>query len=357
MVFPIVHFFFKNGEPLSQYDDSPYWLGMKLFLQLSLFSFLNLLCTIGADRTSHQEPSRLVPPTFPTNRPLDRLHREAISHAIDFNCTFLTQYPPREGMQRMDCPEVGPFVFTGYLNLASGKAFFKPTGTESSQFAWGHDYFEGFAAVITHDEGAKWGYVDKNGVYALRPQWIEVGDFSHGVAPVVSSFRRITVPCQKHVARLDSQIVEWKWSFIDRKGKTVIPGPFDQLLSFSEGLAGFRRGAAWKPTEWKCRAITGGRWGFLDRRGRVAIAAAFDEATNFSEGLAAVRVGVKWKRSLFDYTAEGGAWGYITPSGDWAIKPRFTFAQPFAEGRATVFIGKEKFLIDRTGAIRESLGK
>ena len=78
---------------------------------------------------------------------------------------------------------------------------------------------------------------------------------------------------------LASVNVVWKWGFIDKTGKQVIPCLYDDADSFSEGLATVKVGI---------------KWGFIDKTGKQIIPCLYDEVFSFSEGLAPVEVGGKW---------------------------------------------------------------
>jgi hypothetical protein len=66
-------------------------------------------------------------------------------------------------------------------------------------------------------------------------------------------------------------------NFIDRLGKVVF-GPFEDGLSFSQGLAAIRRDGIWK---------------FINRQGKETIEGPYTDLDSFSEGLASVKVGGK----------------------------------------------------------------
>lgn len=65
------------------------------------------------------------------------------------------------------------------------------------------------------------------------------------------------------------------------------------------------------------------------------ISPSYDEIQSFSEGLAAVRQGTKW--------------GFIDKTGNFAIPPEFDYAFSFSEGRACVILGSTMGYIDRAG--------
>lgn len=113
------------------------------------------------------------------------------------------------------------------------------------------------------------------------------------------------------------------WGYMDREGKQVIEGKFDEVKLFGEnGLAAV------------CQL---GKWGFIDRSGKFVIPAAFEEAQNFGEN---------------DYAPvkANGSWGYIDKTGTFVINPQFDSAENFAEnGLALVGIGDKYGYINSKG--------
>lgn len=163
------------------------------------------------------------------------------------------------------------------------------------------------------------GYVNKNGELAIKPEYFWAEDFSEGLAAV----------------RVEES-PQTKFAFIDKTGKVVIAAQFDQAFSFSEGLAvvetGFRAEGGKK---------VAGKFGFVDRSGTFVIPPRFEFASKFSEGLARVN-------------DETQAMGYIDHTGRFVIAPRYDEAWDFLEGLAAVSSDDEDgfIYIDRTGKKR-----
>ena len=150
----------------------------------------------------------------------------------------------------------------------------------------------------------KWGYIGKDGEFAIEPHFDDAWDFHEGLAVVK---------------------VEWARGYIDREGKYVIEPKFQYAGPFVEG-----------------RAIVqlDDLWGQIDRSGNWVEAPTPDRPANvpgftpqvgapstepeFSEGLAPMPKGKKT--------------GYIDPTGKYVIKPRFIQAKPFSEGLAAVLV-------------------
>ncbi|HEU4509336.1 MAG TPA: WG repeat-containing protein, partial [Pyrinomonadaceae bacterium] len=100
-----------------------------------------------------------------------------------------------------------------------------------------------------------------------------------------------------------------KYSYIDRAGKVVIDASkYEGARNFSEGLA----------------AVLDSQkgWGFIDRTGALVISPRFQDVSSFSEGLAAVQLNERW--------------GFINKDGTLVIDHQFTWVGVFSEGVAVV---------------------
>jgi hypothetical protein len=98
------------------------------------------------------------------------------------------------------------------------------------------------AAVLTW-ETRKWGYIDKTGNMAIRPQFDDAAWFSEGLAAVRTGDPKTG-----------------KWGYIDPAGNMVIQPQFAWGGKFSEGLADVR---------------IGDKYGFVDRTGSMVIQPQF----------------------------------------------------------------------------------
>ena len=72
-----------------------------------------------------------------------------------------------------------------------------------------------------------------------------------------------------------------RWGFVDIMGNEVVPLIYNEVKSFSEGLAAVRMGL-WFDDE------PPSRWGFIDRTGLEVIPLIYEYVRAFSDGLAAV---------------------------------------------------------------------
>lgn len=104
----------------------------------------------------------------------------------------------------------------------------------------GYSFQEGMCLISALGAGAKYGYINKNGVIAIKVQYDRAQYFSEGLAAVAFGY---------------------KYGYIDKQGNTVIGMQFGEAGDFSEGLAAVR---------------IDGKWGFIDKSGKMVIKPAFD---------------------------------------------------------------------------------
>ena len=113
----------------------------------------------------------------------------------------------------------------------------------------------------------------------------------------------------------------YKYGFIDKTGKEIVPLVYDEARSYSEGLAAVRKGK---------------KWGFIDLNGNDVTRFEFDDARSYSEGLATVKKGKKW--------------GFIDLKGNVVIPFDFdAVVEPFRGGFAVVYKGHGYGLVDKYG--------
>lgn len=157
-----------------------------------------------------------------------------------------------------------------------------------------------------------WGFIDTNGNVVISARFDEVLAFSEGLAGVGFDTDQTSYSCTDCDANR-------RWGFIDKQGKIVIQPQYHAVRSFSEGLAAVENSA--------------GKWGYINTSGAVVIPFLFGTARNFSEGLAVAAVSKK-------------KCGYINARGTFVIKPRFALAGDFSGGLAAVRIGgKASFMV------------
>lgn len=221
----------------------------------------------------------------------------------------------------------------GYMDR-TGQVAIKP------QFEQADAFSEGLARVQVGDH---YGFINRTGQWVIKPQFDDASHFSAGMAVVkpasddqygyINCTGKLVIqpqfvqaaPFSQGLAAVLSPDTQ-QWGYIDRTGNFVIQPHFSGARPFSQGLAPVNPGN-----------FVFGKWGYIDRTGELVIAARFEEALPFAEGLAAVE------------TAEE-AWGYLDRTGNFAIQPMFERALAFSESLAPV----ERFLggwiyIDPTG--------
>lgn len=109
---------------------------------------------------------------------------------------------------------------------------------------------------------------------------------------------------------------------MDRNGRLVIKGNYDEVRGFVQGRAAVRKK---------------GRWGYINRQGKWVIEPQFRAAWSFSEGLAGV--------TTFEDKA-----GFIDTAGHWTIAPAYADAGDFRFGRARAIDGDLYGYIDAKGS-------
>ena len=120
------------------------------------------------------------------------------------------------------------------------------------------------------DEDGKYGFVDENGNWVVKPQFDDAFDFSEGLAIVE---------------------VEGKWGYIRPDGTWAIEPHFDVACDFSEGLA---------------MVEVDGKWGYIRPDGTWAIEPQFESAEDFSsDGTAEVKLNGQY---LYIHLHPDGSW-------------------------------------------------
>lgn len=144
----------------------------------------------------------------------------------------------------------------------------------------------------------KIGYVSKEGVEVIKPQYEEGLTFNEGYTAVRTGD---------------------KWLYLDSTGKAITQAMYDDAMGFSNGLA---------------VVLQGKLYGYINVKGEMAIPLQFSNARNFTEGLAPA-------------ANKKGYWGYIDRSGNWVIQPVYDFTDNFENGEARVMKGEKMFYIDK----------
>ena len=167
----------------------------------------------------------------------------------------------------------------------------------------------GLARIAVLSQGSRrplFGYVDRSGNWAIKPQFEDAKDFHDGLAAV---------------------LVAGQWGYIRPSGELAIQPGWSQAGDFHEGLAVVHFSNAGKPSLMDLNGKT---------RGTIA-----EAVSPYSEGLAAARL--------------DGKWGYMNRDGEFVIPPTFVAAGNFSCGVATVYSGASpalqfKGVIDKHGS-------
>ncbi|MBP7708010.1 MAG: WG repeat-containing protein [Candidatus Aminicenantes bacterium] len=207
--------------------------------------------------------------------------------------------------------------------------------------------------LIPVPRDGKWGVIDEVGNWIVKPQFENVYSYSEGLAVVK---------------------VGDVYGCIDKAGKLIVSPRFALITPFKDGLA-----IAYEyHQQRRSNSLSKGNAGFIDRSGNWVIEPRFKVLSRFNEGLASA-----WADDGDGYIDKEGSWairkpgifcfakefseglasagnssnrdflayreGFIDKTGDWAIKPIFEFARGFRNGLASVrYEGKWGF-IDRAG--------
>lgn len=260
----------------------------------------------------------------------------------------------------------------GFINRA-GEMIIAPKYDEVRPFS------EGMAPVALNN---KWGYVDVKGQMVIQPQFDSCGPFKEGLALITIDKGTVT-GWNPFIGLTKKEIREYV--YVDKTGKTVIPGPFEDILqpgwrhaifsgnpkrsaalgaakhsSFSEGLAAVRTKA--------------GRLSFIDRQGQPVLEFEKDIAVlyPFHNDIAYIEnkdgklqmINKAGKRltepqyfSIGEYSAEGltavaatkNEYGYVNKYFLYIIQPRFEAAGAFFEMLAPVKENNKWHYIDMAG--------
>jgi WG repeat protein len=211
------------------------------------------------------------------------------------------------------------FVFSKAGNFNNGLAPAKGDGPHygyigregnwaiAPQFPRAHDFDRSVARVEDMPgEYFRTGFIDASGNYIVKPKFVSVTPFdAHGLA----------------VAALGGNPM--KYGLVNLKGQVITSKTFRKILPFSEGFARVQRRDG---------------YGFIDTTGQLVISPRFQKVSDFSEGKAAV------------YSE--GRCGFIDTAGAWAVQPEYSRCMDFRDGKAIVFKGGQRAgLIDAAGTL------
>lgn len=152
----------------------------------------------------------------------------------------------------------------------------------------------------------KWGYLDQYGVVVIPAQFNQAQDFSENRAGVCYGKHCVFINQRGQILWNDSfesttsfyHNLAWvkknqKWYRINSLGQIQTKQKFDDVIISTDTI----------------QAVKDKLWGFVDLNGNWILPCQYEEVHSFSEGLAAVR--------------QGDQWGYMNLHGEWVIQPQF----------------------------------
>jgi len=214
----------------------------------------------------------------------------------------------------------------GFIN-SNHEYFIKPQFDDARYFQ------EGLAAVKV---GEKWGFVNRRGIMVISPSFFRVSCFYDGLSIVheptgeegyIDRTGRYVIKPRFHdawyfkngFAHVSLNNERW---VIDRSGILVFRCP-KHMKYFSENYAAFSNDV---------------KWGYVDKTGKVVIKPKYDAAGDFHEGLAAV----KYESSF----------GYINKKGKYVFFPHYDKAGPFMKGYSYVELDGKDYKLYRDGKMK-----
>lgn len=210
------------------------------------------------------------------------------------------------------------------------------------------DFHEGFAKVKS---GYYWGFIDKNGEIAIKPQYYDVHPFSNGLAAV-----DVGTETDERGDRIPSFL------FIDNKGSVRIKSSFEFAFDF---IAEY------------CVISDNGLLGVINYDGETVVDPKYefyDFYSTLKQKFLIASVPGTIKKGLMDLNGrwiieprfttigeigdsdilpvqEDGLWGYIKSNGDMLVEPMYQNCEIFQNGMGAVKINGKYGYIDQKGKI------
>ncbi|MDF2591252.1 MAG: repeat-containing protein [Clostridia bacterium] len=237
-----------------------------------------------------------------------------------------------------------------------------------------------YPASLKTIHGTKWGYINKDGAFIIKPQFDNAMDFQDNGLAIVEKGTLSGI--------------------IDRYGRYIVPLKYSSITQFSEGRASVIDDSGFKVIDTKGQIITPksysyigmyqntravvnhtndqgiSLYGYLDREGREAIPIQYMTASDFKNDQAVVQmkdnqfafIGLDGENlytynyasvnnlgeGLLSFQPEANSkFGYIDVKGNVVIEPKFSAASAFSNERAVVNTASDysnKYgLIDKEG--------
>lgn len=239
------------------------------------------------------------------------------------------------------------------------------------------------AGMVPVNQNGLYGYMNPDGEWAIKPQFLYAAPFSEGVATIALLDKNLGGPVYSlinHTGRTlttfregsgrgwpfskGAAVVGWynqKLAVVDKTGSMVFETQFDQFQGDArtnqfifEGLIGVCTDNKWgfidSAGEWiieaqyeavdrfenlLCSVKIDGKWGVIDTTGKVIVEPEYDACIRFCEGLGAVQL--------------DGKYGFIDKEGKVIIQPRFLEVTAFSQGVAWAKTETGYGLIDKEG--------
>jgi hypothetical protein len=220
-----------------------------------------------------------------------------------------------------------------------------------------------FPAALKTIEGTKWGYINNDGIFVIKPQYDNAMDFQYNGLAIVSKGNLSGI--------------------IDLYGKYIVPLKYNSINQFAEGRATVTDDAGFRVIDEKGKDLTGKSYsyisaysnsravfshtteegsyayGYLDMQGKEVIPIQFESANDFKDGIALVQIKNKQFALInlsgdvlytYNYASvnnpgdgllpfqpeTNSKYGYIDIKGNIVLQPQYSMALPFSGGRAVV---------------------
>ncbi|GGE02101.1 hypothetical protein GCM10011312_26820 [Planktosalinus lacus] len=153
----------------------------------------------------------------------------------------------------------------------------------------------------------KYGFIEKNGSWYLKPQFDSIRNFTDGFA---DSYKN------------------GKAGIINTKGELVIDYKYDFIGNVYDD---------------RFLILLNDKYNYVDLNGELISSAFYYDAEDFSNGLAPIKF------------SENGKWGYIDKTGILQTDTIYDYVYDFDKKQAKVEIGNERFIINKKGQIIDTL--
>jgi hypothetical protein len=179
----------------------------------------------------------------------------------------------------------------------------------------------------------RWGYATPDGKVAIEARFDAALPFSKGLA-------RVGV-VDEELPEIDGR-PNLLWGFVNESGRVMVELRYNVLRDFSEGVAACALvdPALAQTSALVRRGTDNFRWGYVDREGRIVIPIQYFAAGDFSEGLSPVDVGGE-KDTV---CGPPHKYGYVDKTGTFIIKPQFASAGSFKNGSAGASVGRTEYV-------------